>query len=186
MAIKTWTSGEVLTATDLNTYAGNPGMVFVKSQTVGTAVSSVTVSSAFSATYDYYKIIYVNGIGSTQANFRLTLGATAAGYYTGTVLGRYDGGGSLSGGGLNIAYWDNAGFADPIGNLCEIELSMPFLARKTGYKSWHWDTRTGGGTGFGFAGGHLNNSTSYTAFTLTCSSGTITGGNIIVYGFRNP
>jgi hypothetical protein len=186
MAIKTFVSGEVLTAADTNTFLANSGMVFVKSQTVGTTVSSVTVSDAFDATFDYYKIIYVNGIGSTQAAFRLTLGATAAGYYSSVVLGRYDSGGVLSGGISNGAYFEGVGFSDPNGNLCEIELSMPFLARKTGCKAHHWDTRTGGGTGYGFQGGHLNNTTSYTAFTLTCSSGTITGGTIIVYGFRNP
>jgi hypothetical protein len=183
MPVPDFSPGEVLTAAAMDSI----GLWLVKTQTVtnGSGVPSVTVTGAFSADYDYYKITYTDGIGSTQAAFRLTLGATATGYYTGTVLGRYDGGGSLSGGGSNIAYWDNAGFADPIGNLCEIELSMPFLARKTGYKSWHWDPRTGGGTGFGFAGGHLNNTTSYTAFTLTCSSGTITGGTIRVYGYRN-
>jgi hypothetical protein len=164
----------------------NPeGLELVKVQTVGTTVSSVTVSDAFSATYDYYKIVYTNGIGSTQAAFRLTLGATTTGYYTSVVLSRYDGVGVLSGGTSNGAYFDSVGFSDPIGNLCEIELSMPFLARKTGCKAHHWDTRTGGGTGFGPQGGHLNNTTSYTAFTLTCSSGTITGGQIRVYGYRN-
>lgn len=52
MAIKTFTTGEVLTASDTNTYLANSGLVFVKSQTIGSAVTSVTVSDAFSATYD--------------------------------------------------------------------------------------------------------------------------------------
>jgi hypothetical protein len=34
-------------------------------------------------------------------------------------------------------------------------------------------------------GGFLNNTTSYTAFTFTPSSGTLTGGTIRVYGYRN-
>jgi hypothetical protein len=31
----------------------------------------------------------------------------------------------------------------------------------------------------------LNDTTAYTAFTLTTSSGTITGGTIKVYGYQN-
>jgi hypothetical protein len=33
--------------------------------------------------------------------------------------------------------------------------------------------------------GWLNNTTSYTAFTLTASGGTMTGGTIRVYGYQN-
>jgi hypothetical protein len=186
MAIKTFTAGSILTAADTNTFLANSGMVFVKSQTVGTTVSSVTVSDAFNSTFDYYKIVYVNGVGSTSAALTLQMGAAATGYVWGMVLGRYDGVGTLSSGSVNDAVWRNVGFTDTEGNLFEVELSMPFLARKTGFKAWHWDTRFGGGTGFGPTGGHLRNTTSYTSFTLACSSGTMTGGTIIVYGFRNP
>jgi hypothetical protein len=185
MAIKTFTSGEVLTAADTNTYLANAGLVFVKSQTVGNAVASVTVTDAFSATYDYYKIIYTDGVGSAENGISMTLGATVTGYYYGIVIGRYDNVGSLSGGGANAAAWASVGFTDTTGNLFEVEITQPFSTKKTGIKGWHWDPRTGGGTGFGFSGGHLENSTSYTAFTLTVTGGgTITGGTIIVYGFR--
>ena len=56
MAIKTFTTGEVLTAADTNTYLANSGLVLVKSQTIGTGVASVTISDAFSTTYDNYRI----------------------------------------------------------------------------------------------------------------------------------
>jgi hypothetical protein len=36
----------------------------------------------------------------------------------------------------------------------------------------------------GVFGGYLNDATSYTAFTITASSGTMTGGTITVYGYR--
>jgi hypothetical protein len=47
-----WASGEVLTAADLNAYAG---LILVKTQTIGTAVSSVTVTGAFSSTFQNYR-----------------------------------------------------------------------------------------------------------------------------------
>jgi len=33
--------------------------------------------------------------------------------------------------------------------------------------------------------GYVNNTTQYTAFTISPSSGTLTGGTIRVYGYRN-
>jgi hypothetical protein len=44
------------------------------------------------------------------------------------------------------------------------------------------DPRANGEAGAG--GGILNNSTSYTAFTITPASGTYTGGTIYVYGYK--
>jgi hypothetical protein len=44
------------------------------------------------------------------------------------------------------------------------------------------------GTSTGFIAnykGFLNDTTSYTAFTLTANSGTLTGGEIRVYGYQN-
>jgi hypothetical protein len=181
MPVPDFSPGEVLTAQAMDSISA----WLVKTQTVGAGVGSVTVTDAFSADYDYYKITYTDGIGSAQNQIQVTLGSTATGYYWGLSLGRYDNVGLLGGGALNTSSWANMGFTDPIGNLMEFELSMPFLARKTGIKGWHWDTRTGGGTGFGPCGGHLNNTTSYTAFTLTVGGGgTITGGTIRVYGYR--
>jgi len=81
MAIKTFTTGEVLTASDTNTYLANSGLVYIKQQTVGNAVASVTVSDAFSSTYDNYKITYTGGASSGGGALKLTLGATVTGYY---------------------------------------------------------------------------------------------------------
>jgi hypothetical protein len=74
MAIKTFTTGEVLTAADTNTYLANSGLVYVASTTVGTGVSSVTVSSAFNSTYDNYKIIYSGGVGSVTTTISMSKG----------------------------------------------------------------------------------------------------------------
>ena len=49
-----WSSGEVLTAADLNAYAG---LVLLSTTTITPGVTSVTVSSAFSSTFDNYRII---------------------------------------------------------------------------------------------------------------------------------
>ena len=73
-----YSSGDVLTAADLNQ---SSGLVLVKTQTIGSGVSSVTVSDAFSSTFDHYLITASGGAGSTQMGIGLTLGASTTGYY---------------------------------------------------------------------------------------------------------
>jgi hypothetical protein len=73
-----WSSGEVLTAADLNAYAG---LILVKTQTIGTAVSSVTVTDAFSSTFDNYRIIVGGGTQSASTTIEFRLGSSTTGYY---------------------------------------------------------------------------------------------------------
>ena len=56
MAIKTFTSGEVLTASDTNTYLNNGGLVYI---TQGFAIDTpaLDVNSVFSSTYDNYRVV---------------------------------------------------------------------------------------------------------------------------------
>jgi hypothetical protein len=148
--------------------------------TIGNAVSSVTVSGCFSSLYNNYQIL-VSG-GSSSGNFvtRLTLGSTATGYYYAGVYSTYGGVTSASAG-SNVAFWlttsNNAN-----ANMANIFLSQPFLSAPTAYSTNYYGVSTGDGTLA--LQGFLNNSTSYTAFTLTNSSGTFTGGQITVYGYR--
>ncbi len=48
MTYPSFSAGDILTAADMNAV----GLWLVKTQTVGTAVASVTVTDAFSSTYD--------------------------------------------------------------------------------------------------------------------------------------
>ena len=52
---------------------GASGLTLVKAQTIGTTVSSVTVTDAFSATFDNYKIIISDGVGSTNSGIKGSL-----------------------------------------------------------------------------------------------------------------
>ena len=73
------------------------GLTLISTTTIGTTVSSVTVSGAFSSTYDNYRINIVGGIASVGDNCNLTLGATATGYYQAVVIVSYAGVDSYSG-----------------------------------------------------------------------------------------
>jgi hypothetical protein len=91
MAIKTFTTGELLSSSDTNTYLANSGLVYVTSATIGTAVSSVAVANAFSATYDNYKIVAHGGIGNTFQAISMTLTGAATSYYQILASGNYIG-----------------------------------------------------------------------------------------------
>ena len=184
MAIKTFTSGEVLTASDTNTYLANSGLVYVKSQTVGTGVSSVQVTSAFSTDYDNYKIIYTGGVGSGSTELRIALGASAASYYGGLIYNRPNAATPAGIANNNTAYWQyGAGLTSTPNVVSSFELYQPFLALRTGLFSQviHID---GAGAALGTFVGFHDVAASYTSFTLTPGAGTLTGGTITVYGYR--
>jgi hypothetical protein len=155
------------------------GLNLIKSQVIGSAVSSVAVADAFSTTYDAYKIIVAGGAGSgANTDIRMTLGATATGYYYGIPLAIYSGGGAASLAGTNTTSWVGGSVNAASLNL-NVELVDPFNTKIT--KMFAQVAKdTSGGSG----GGFLDNTTSYTAFTLTAAAGqTFTGGTIYVYGY---
>ena len=77
MAIKTFNSGEVLTASDTNTYLANSGLVYIDGTTV-TAQTTVTIDNCFTSTYAHYFLTY-NFTTSIQGQYtalRLRAGGT--------------------------------------------------------------------------------------------------------------
>jgi hypothetical protein len=161
---------------------GSAGLVLVKSQTIGTAVSSVTVTDAFSATYFNYKIILGGGASSAaSANIEMILGATSANYYWGSLFRTYAGTTSANSN-ANGSNWGNVGHGTPSGLTMSAEIYNPFLTERSTFVSSYAQIRTDGL--HITIGGLLNNATSYTDFTLSASTGTFTGGEIRVYGYE--
>ena len=179
MAIKTFTTGEVLTAADTNTYLANSGLVFVKSQTIGTSVSSVTVSSAFSADYDNYLILMAGNSSTADDNGRMTLGAASSGYYGNLLYATPSAPGTFNGASDNNGAYFGYIWRSYAGGNANIYVGSPFLTRPTTV-SGNWITTAANGNYTGV----LTGTTSYTSFTLTCAAGALTGGTISVYGYR--
>jgi len=172
-------AGQVLTAAQMNQI----GLWLVKTQTIGTAVSSVTVTGAFTADYHSYLIRVIGGTASTSLSLNMTLGSTVTGYYYGGSTGTYAGGAPASFAQTNATSFIAAGSGETSGLSCRVELNGPQLADETGYVNLYNTYRTTGSGGM--VAGYLNDTTSYTAFTLTTTTGTITGGTIYVYGMRD-
>jgi len=164
--------------------ASASGLTLIKTQTIGTTVSSVEVTGAFSATYDNYKIVVSGGVASTNETIDMRLGATATGYYYGTMGSTYSAGTYSGANGNNDTLFGFVGHLSTNAINCNIEINMPFLTKNTVITSLV-PTLTTNGQSLCTAG-FINNSTSYTAFTLLPRSGaTMTGGTIRVYGYAN-
>lgn len=159
---------------------GGGGLTLVKTQTVGTAVSTVTVTSAFSATYDNYLITYQGGTSSATDAIYMQLGATVTGYYWNIVGNTWSATASNAGGTSASGFSYVGGTSSTNGPNVVVTVQSPFLAKRTVTQSQYVET-SGGYTSHGM----LNNTTSYTSFLLAPNTGTLTGGTIRVYGFKN-
>jgi hypothetical protein len=172
-----FSSGSVLTAAQMNAV----GLWLVKTQTIGNAVSSVTVSSAFTSDYENYLITVSGGSNSISGSaLNLKLGATVTGYYYSLSYSTYNTTPAATGG-SNVGNWDYVGSGQTSGLNAVIELNSPFLSKGTSIRASIANSTFYAGN----QAGYLNNSTSYTSFIIATSVGTMTGGTIRVYGLRN-
>jgi hypothetical protein len=69
MAVKTFTTGEVLTAADTNTYLANSGLVYITSATMTGSTSILNMDNIFTSTYDNYRILVQNLSPAASAFF---------------------------------------------------------------------------------------------------------------------
>ena len=160
--------------------AAASGLTLISATTIGTTVASVTVSGAFSATYDAYKIIVSGGSSSVvNADSALKLGSTTTGYYQGQDGATYSTGASAPAAVNNGAAF-TVGFGQTDGLNLNMEIVNPFLAKRTFVNGVLVSTVNARS----FAGFQDSN-TSFTDFTITPTSGTMTGGTIRVYGYAN-
>ena len=156
-----------------------PGLRLIKKQAIGTSVTSVTVTNAFSATYDAYKVI-IAGATTTGSDYGyIKFGAAASNYAIGVFGQNYAAATTSS---ANAASGASATFMWYIdGNQvsCNIDVINPFLTEYTVYTS---ALAGPGGTLSG--GGVHKTAASYTDLVMGLNGGSaITGGTIYIYGY---
>jgi hypothetical protein len=217
---KTFTAGETLTASDVNTYLmeqsvmvfggtaarssaiptpsdgmvtynqtnnaleayngsewiNKSGLQLVKKQTILSAVTSVTVTNAFSATYENYKIMISGGTGS-NTDLNLRIGASTSAYFAAYSGAVFSTGANSSASDNGTTSFTRIGHARSDSLQCDVDLRSPFLAKFTYMNS----SFVGATTGLSGNGVHAV-ATSYTDFTII-SAGALTGGTIYVYGY---
>lgn len=174
-----YSSGDVLTAADLNE---SSGLVLVKTQTIGSGVSSVTVTGAFSSTFDNYRIL-INVDNSSTAGMLMTLNNHASGnYYYSKTETSWAGVINCFGG---VAQNDFAigSTRSSNGTCISVELMNPNRAEITAYSAESVYFLTSGYSER--IQGYHNSLSQATNVTVFPSSGTMTGGTIRVYGYNN-
>jgi hypothetical protein len=180
MAFPTFSPGDVLNASDMNAV----GMWLIKSQTIGTTVSSIAVTSVFSADYENYRIVVSGGVASGSAGLFVQLGSTTTGYYSAGV----ETGASYAASSSAVSRIDQpsqpAGLASTASLAGVLDVLNPFATKRTSFLL----SPVGQSVTTGYAkydAGFLDDATSYTDFTLIVGSAqTLTGGTIFVYGYR--
>ena len=186
MAIKTFTTGEVLTASDTNTYLNNGGLVYITQTTVGSAVSTVNITSCFSSTYDNYMVSFANitstGGNAGTVNYKLLSGSTASSslYYGNTFYIVTAAAGAMANSPFsNGPNGEAMSISTSTTNSGVMQIQSPFLAQYTrtqhmsadnNYVRWNSIVH--------------QSATSYDGIQFLTSAGTITGGTITIYGYR--
>lgn len=170
-------TNEVLTAADMDRI----GLWRITSAAVGTAVTTVNVTNAFSSDFENYRITYSGGTGSTNISLTLKLGASTTGYYNIVSYATYAAATTpVTAGDNNASVWNSVGYAGANFSSASFDLIGPNLAKWTTLNAAAWSATTAGGT----TNGVHQVATAYTDFTLGVNTGTITGGRIFVYGYN--
>jgi hypothetical protein len=176
------TTGQILrktSATQMDfAWSAAPATVLLNT-TSFSAVSSQTINNVFSSTYDNYQII-VKGTdsGTAGVQFKLSAGGSdvSTGYsrsqYGYTYAGAIENDSSASATYVAVGRANGATFSS------NITVVSPFLSETTRIMSVGQDSSRGA-TWWGF----LNNTTSYTNFSLIFA--TSATGTIRVYGYNN-
>lgn len=185
MAIKTFTTGEVLTASDTNTYLANSGLVYVGGGTLSSTGTSI--SNVFSSTYDSYRMVLTFSTAPANLFLRMRTSSdeTGAVYNYGRWYVRLSdaANGIISSGNDTkmIAAALNTGYSAGL----VYDITNPYLARTTNIMSMPYleSNPTTSASFAGWSTGSVLTTTQYTGITLYPNTGSFTG-EYRIYGYR--
>ena len=182
MSTMKFTAWQDLDGNEIANAAYPPGLVLVKSQTIGTAVSSVTVNNAFSSEFDNYEIIMSGGTQSAATDVKMKLGSSATGYYGFLTYGASGSSTILGANRDNQAQfnWVGGSVAGQATHAC-VQVLAPYLSVYTKIRNAAYQN----GNNYGTMQGEHRVASSFTSFELYVDAATFTGGTIRVYGYRN-
>jgi hypothetical protein len=187
MAIKTFTTGEILTASDTNTYLANSGLVYVAKATLATNITDLV--GCFTSTYDNYRIVIdsVNMSSAGDIYWRLLNGTTPLtttdyNWYTNGIL--ETGTASTSTGtGQNLAY---TGCTITVGGFVGGTVILDFIGPNLNQRTLAHSQAIGYFGAFGNRGGGngYNVVAPYTGIRFLTATAVTFTGNVTVYGYR--
>jgi hypothetical protein len=161
--------------------AASGALTLIKTQTVGTSVTSVTVNDAFSTTYENYLITYTGGSNAANnADIQIKFGAATSNYkfvgiYMATTSSTVNSFATNSSGAITVGGMSGNGAASFIYvmNPYETKRTAVIAHTSTTHSDMFWQDYKG----------FLDDATSYTSFIIS-SGNAMTGGVIRVYGYQ--
>jgi len=180
---KVGVDGSAVTSS-LDYKVANQGLVLVKETTIGTSVSSVTVSDCFNSTFQNYRVVVNVLSASTALGIRVRVNNSTTNYFSAKSGFRYNGG-TFSGTVNNDAtYMDLGSAGSSAGGSMTFDVIRPYVTQKTLFTGTGCYALTNTGGAVWFSGFH-NSTLSVTSLTFLTSTGTLTGGTIRVYGYND-
>jgi hypothetical protein len=196
MTFPSFVSGEVLRAQDMNavgmwkvipTSVVNGTITSTGTVNISAGSASVSVNGAFTSDYNHYRIIYTlfGSSGGAFARMRLRAAGTdliGPNYY------RYGYSTVFSSGSLTVYNAAAETFFNVVGqwgggliSTCIMDLNEPLTTNRTNWSSNTNDT--GGGSNY-VQNGLVDVTTAFDGFSVIPSSGTLSAGNIKIYGMK--
>lgn len=184
MAVKTFTTGEVLTASDTNTYLNNGGLVYITQ--VNLTGSAVTIQSCFSATFDCYRFVFSQvqtNVAGVLLYGQLCNGATpvTTATYSSTRFG-YNG--TLLTDNLTGQTQFRVGTYDDGKSGGTLEIYNPYNAVKTTAFAQSIYNAGGAYAYPDFISNLNTNATSYDGIKISVNGGSFSNGTLRIYGYR--
>lgn len=185
MAVKTFTTGEVLTSANTNTYLANSGLVFVKQETFA-GVGNAPINDVFvNATYRNYRVLFYATRNTTSGiTLRLRTGTTDdtnANY--GNQYATFNNA-TLSAAGQNLTAFNFNGTTDSQSLSVTFDIFNPNDTVNTLLSGQSEQGLFATASANSLFWGRKADTTAYTGLNFIASTGTISG-NIVVYGYRN-
>jgi hypothetical protein len=193
IAIKTFSDGVSLPASDINTYLTNSGLVYVKQQSFS-ALTTWAMDNVFTSTYRNYKVIIDATGSSNSAVMRLTyLNSSGveitAGYYGAAYWFDFATGGAT---GVNVT---NGTSFLPLGYIptsaspgfnASLDIGTPEVSTLAVNLQGNFSgVNSGVAFAGGFSAGTYNTAGIVRGFYLKSSAGTAMTGSVSVFGYRN-
>jgi hypothetical protein len=158
------------------------GLNLISSTTIGSAVSSVTVSNCFSATYANY-LVKVDTVFSVNGARILMRGTSSTGAtYAGNFLSMDTGGSTVTGYQYVSSTYHEVGLSSSVGRTCTDVSVFNIFDAAVATRVTH---QYAGHQYFGSGGSRDSATISSASIDIAPASGTMTGGTIRVYGYAN-
>lgn len=187
MAIKTFTAGSILTASDTNTFLANSGLVYITSGSLSGA--STDFQGCFSSTYTNYRVVVSQGTMSAATDFcvHFLVGASppaGTAFYYGYV-GLTSGGAASNQSGGGIAVGRTGAYTGAANGM--FVLSMDIYAPNVAtWTRWAGQACNQADLGARSGGGHWADNQQMTGLRLQSAGGQTISGQVEIYGYRKP